>query len=359
MNPVFPSVEAMLDPAVVSDLVGRRVETVERVPIVPKGHSSTGAEFEGVRLDGEARPSLVVKSIDRATDWVSTVTLDVVDREVAVWESGLLDLLPSGVGHAVVAAARVSGGSSLLMRNLTEEFLAADEVPSGDWFMGVLGSLAAMHAAFWQDPVLDRPGPALCRLEQVLGHLAPARLPALQKAVPDHFIVELIDEGWAGLTAQVGAGLADELRSLAVDPTPVCRFLAAHPRTLVHGDVRPANVAFDGSRAALVDWARPSAGPPGMDVVYLMLMSPPSSPVAPDEAFAAYRTVLATSLGASSSWSWWDDHLDVCVTAVFAMMAAIMVHRQLNDVSVDDPAHAGITWWAERATPGLRTLRGR
>lgn len=298
----------------------------------------------------------MVKSIHRATDWVSAVTEDVVDREVAVWELGLLDSLPAGVGHAVMAAARFPGGSSLLMRNLTEEFLGSDEVPTRDWYTGVLRSLAALHGTYWQHPVLDRPGPALCGLEQLLGHLAPARLPALKRAVPGHFIIELIDEGWAGLAALVGAGMADELRALAENPAPALRVLAQYPRTLIHGDARPANVAFNGSRATLVDWARPAAGPPGIDVVYLLLMSPPSSPVPPDAAFAAYRTMLATSRGVTGSWSWWEEHVDVCVAVVFAMMAAIKVYHQGHDMSDDHPAHASITWWAERAGPGLRII---
>jgi len=340
----------------VSEALGRRVETVDRAPMVPKGHSSTEARFEGVRIDGEPTPSLVVKTVDRARDWVSVATGDVVDREVAVWEVGLLDLLPPGSGHAVVAAARFPGGSSLLMRNLAGEFLAQDEPVTRDWFTEVLRSLATMHSAFWQHPVLDRSGPALCGLEHVLGHLGPARLPELEQAVPDHFIVDLIRDGWAGLAPLVGAGLADDLRSLALDPAPVLRAVADHPRTLVHADVRPANIAVDGRGATFVDWARPTAGPPGVDLAYLLLMSPPSTPVSPEEAAATYRAALETSLGDDISSAWWDDHLDVCMTAVFAMMAAILVNYERHDASEDHPVHARIAWWAERAKPGLQII---
>ena len=108
MHRVFPTAEQMLDPAAVSDALAQPVETVDRAPMVPKGHSSTEAQFEGIRINGETTPSLVVKTIDRARDWVSVVTGDVVDREVAVWESGLLDMLPSEMGHAVVSAAPVN-----------------------------------------------------------------------------------------------------------------------------------------------------------------------------------------------------------------------------------------------------------
>lgn len=299
-----------------------------------------------------------MKTIDRARDWVSVATRDDVDRELAMWESGLLDLLPAEMGHAVVTGARFPGGSSLLMHNLAASFAVDDIAVTRDWHSGVLRSLAVMHAAFWRHPVLNDPAPALglCGLEQLMGHLGPAVVPELERAVPDHFIIGLISEGWSTLPAVVGDGLADELRSLVVDPGPVSRVLEDHPRTLVHGDVRPANVAFDGRGATLVDWARPAAGPPGIDLVYYLLMSPPSQRVSPDTVAEGYRAMLADSLGNDGSMSWWPDHLDVCFTAVFAMMAAIKVRDESRDAADDDPAHAGIHWWAERAQPGLRIL---
>ena len=345
----------MLEPAAVSDLIGQRVESVRRLPFSTKGFSSTEAQFEGVELNGEAIPSLVMKTIDRATGWVSVATRDDVDRELATWESGLLDLLPAEMGYAVVSGARFPGGSSLLMRNLVSSFITDDAV-THDWHNGVLRSLAAMHAAYCRHPVLDKPGLKLCALEQLMGHLSPAVVPDLERAVPDHFIIGLITEGWSALPALVGDGLTNELLSLAVDPGPVSRFFVGHPRTLVHGDVRPANVAFDGRRVTLVDWARPTAGPPGIDLVYYLLMAPPSQSVSPDIVADGYRSMLADSLGGDVSMSWWADHLDVCFTAVFAMMAAIQVNYELEDATDDHPAHAGIEWWAERAKPGLRIL---
>ncbi|WP_281882685.1 phosphotransferase [Agromyces rhizosphaerae] len=307
-------------------------------------------------IDGEAAPSLFLKTVDRARDWVSIATGDSVDREVAVWETGLLDMLPSGVDHAIVAAARTQRSSSLLMHDRSAEFLAEDEPITAEWVAGVLRALAAMHAAYWEHPVLGRSAGVLCDLEQVLGHLGPARLPALRQAVPGHFIIDLIDEGWSDLAGPVGSGLARDLRSLVVDPSPVVHALAGAPRTLVHADVRPANVAFDGRRTTFVDWARPTVAPPGIDLAYLLLMSQPSAVMSPDEAIADYRAMLAASLGSDGSMSWWDDHIDLCMTAVFAMMAAVLVDYETDRGSDEDPAHARIAWWAERAEPGLRLL---
>lgn len=66
--------------------------------------------FERVSVDGAEATQLVVKIIDRSRDWVAITTGDTIDREVAVWESGMLDRLPNQGGHAVISAARHPGG---------------------------------------------------------------------------------------------------------------------------------------------------------------------------------------------------------------------------------------------------------
>jgi hypothetical protein len=356
MHQPFASVEAMIAPTALSGLLGRPVASVDRSPLTPKGHSSTGATFEGVRVDGEASPSLVVKTVDRATDWVAVATGDVADREVLVWESGLLDRLPSGMGHAVVAAARFAGGSALLMRNRSDDFMADDDPLSPARHTGVLQSVASMHAAFFEDVLLERADPGLCTLETFLGHLSPARLPALRDAVPGHFIIDLIGNGWERLPELIDAGVAYDLESLSVDPSPVVRALSRYPRTLLHADVRPQNVAYDGGRATLVDWARPCAGPPGIDVVYYLVMLDESAPVSPDDSAGEYRELLQTASGADRPLSWWDDHLDICFAAVLATMVPAKVEHHTRFRSQDDPEHAGVPWWAARAMRGLRLI---
>ena len=357
MPQAFPSVEAMLEPAELSSLLGRPVETVDRAPMVPKGHSSTGARFDGVRIDGELAPSLVIKSIQRGTDWVAIVTGDRVDREVAIWESGLLDRLPDGMGYPVVAGARSTDGSSLLMHNLESQLLTDGQAISPEWNSGLLRSLASMHAAFWQHPLLVRPGPALCSLGRLLAHLGPRGVPELKQTVRGHFIIGLIEDGWTTLPALVGADLTDRLRALVVEPTEVCRALAAYPHTLLHGDVRPPNVACDAERATLIDWARPCAGPPAIDLAYYLLMLLQTAPTPPDDAAEEYLGLLRSSLGGSrSSWSWWDDQLDVCFAAVFAMMAAVIVRDEVQHRSAAELTSPGIGWWAERAERGLRVI---
>ena len=61
----------------------------------------SGATLERVRLD-DGR-SLVLKRLTPRDDLAMAATGDRVGREYLLWRSGLLDRLPAGVGHAVVA----------------------------------------------------------------------------------------------------------------------------------------------------------------------------------------------------------------------------------------------------------------
>jgi hypothetical protein len=128
-------------------------------------------------------------------------------------------------------------------------------------------------------------------------------------------------DGWARLPELVDPGIARELRALADDPTPVVRALDGYPKTLLHGDLRIANVAWDGSRAIAVDW-QPIVAPPAFELAYFVWSLWVGSPLHPDEAMAHYRDVLAEELGPGVSWSWWDDQLDICIAAVVTMMAS-------------------------------------
>ena len=354
MHQTFPSVEAMLDPGALSRLLGSNVRTVVVEPMNPKGDSSTGAGFLAVRVDDEAAPSLVVKTTRRATDWVAVATGDTTDREIASWETGLLDRLPHEMGHAVVAGARFREGSALLMRNLEHHFLADGEDVTPERLSGHLRSLAFMGAAFWKRPPLSPHQPAMCDLRRLLMHLGPAVLPLLGEAVPGHFIIDLVDEGWTTLPGLVGRELADRLRSLATEPTPAVRALTGYPQTLVHGDVRPPNAAWDGQRTTLVDWARPCLGPPALDLAYLLMMSPEGTG-APDPAVGEFNRFLRSSMGASEDWAWWEEQVDVCFAAVFAMMAAAVVRGETQRSSANRPSDR-VGWWAERAERGLRVV---
>lgn len=351
----YPSVDAMLEPSVLGGLLGRSVRSVTVAPMTTMGWSSTEARFEAVLIDGDATPAAVLKRIRWSTDWHAIATDDTRGREVAVWEAGVLDRLPPAMGHAVLAAARFEDGAALLMDDLGDHFLPDGSDVPHDRVTGVLRGMAVMHAAFWRDPPLGDLGTATCKLERLLTRISATSLAALGRVLPHNELIASFPEGWARLPTLVDPGVARDLQALADDPTPIVTALSGYPTTLLHGDLRLANVAWDGRRAIAVDW-QPTVAPPGYELVYFVRTLDAGSPFHPDEAMATYRDMLAEELAPGVSWSWWDDQIDICVTAVVAMMACAFALGEDGHDPYRQPPWANLRWWVDRAGRGLRLI---
>lgn len=350
---VHPSVEEMLHPAALAQALSRPVRSVARRLVAVKGWGSTDPVFEGVSLDGESTASLIVKHMYQSTDWEAISIGVATDRQVAIWESGVLDRLPDAIGHAVVSAARFDGGCALLMRNLDEHFLADDTDVSTECATDVLRGLAAMHATFWQDPPTADLGGGMCDLGRWLSMVSPAMLAELAQVLPGMEVVVGISGAWQQLPNLVDSGAVRDLRALADDPARAVAALSAYPTTLLHGDVRMANVAWDGTRATLVDW-KPIAGPPGIDLIYFVSMLDEFSPFHPDEAAVLYRQMLEDTVGDVGSW--WDEHLDVCFAAVLAAIAGPKAWGLERYDPQRHPEWVAMRWWADRAQRGMRII---
>ena len=89
-------------------------------------------------------------------------------------------------------------------------------------------------------------------------------------------LVERADEGWDALPTFIDPGMATALMTLADDPSPLVSALEPFPKTLVHGDFRPANAGTvddrDGDRAVLIDWGRATAAPASLGSGHVALM---------------------------------------------------------------------------------------
>ncbi len=135
-----------------------------------------------------------------------------------------------------------------------------DELPIGVVERAVV-ALADVHGTFWEDRRLASDGWSWCRpfvpaVEAGVGWLLAPALSALGRR-------------------RTGRTLPDDIRSglarYAVRRTPTMRRLDRGPRTLVHHDCHPGNLArFPDGRVVLFDWQLVRAGPWASDVGYLL-----------------------------------------------------------------------------------------
>jgi hypothetical protein len=156
---------------------------------------------------------------------------------------------PLVLDDLVTAGATISALGDELSIEVVEEALAA---------------LAHVHGTFWDDRRLASAGWSWCRsyvpaVEASVGRLLAPALSALgRRRVARRF------------PDDISAGLA----RYALRRTPTLRQLDRGPRTLLHHDCHPGNLArFPDGRVVLFDWQLVRAGPWASDVAYLLATS--------------------------------------------------------------------------------------
>jgi hypothetical protein len=344
------SLDEMLSPPALSAILDRPVQAVRREPFTTAGRSSTGATFEAVYVDGAASPTLIAKTVRRGTDWVALATGDGVDREVWTWESGLLDRLRPPAAHAVLAGARSHDSYSIVMPDLSAHLLPDEHVASPPPAQQrlVVEALAALHAEFWMDDVLDDDRYGLSSLTRLIGSCSPSTLERVRREMGTSAIVEWIGEGWDKLPQLIDPGLAGDLRALADDPRPVVAAAKRFPLTLVHTDPRPANLAVDPGAGTVyfLDWTRPAPAPPAYDLLSWVFTGDRFLVLSREQLIDRYVAALSSRLGERFSPDWWDGQLKLGYLAFVVSFAGIMAQAMPG----------ALPWWIERAMPALRAM---
>ncbi len=156
-----------------------------------------------------------------------------------------------------------------------------DEMPIGT-VEQTLATLARVHGAFWQDERLGSDGWPWCHsfvpaAEASIGWLVAPALSALGRRRAERWFPDDLRSG---------------LARYALRRTPARRRLDRGPRTLVHHDCHPGNLAqFPDGRVVLFDWQLVRAGPWASDVAYLLATS-----LSTDERRAHERRLLQSYL---------------------------------------------------------------
>lgn len=123
---VFSDVDEMLDPNVLTAIIGSDVSGIAREPIVTEGFSDNLFERVTCRNVGGDDVQLVLKRFDQS-DWIAALTSDTRFREISLLEEGWYGRLPPECQAPMLAATRGASGSSILMRDVSNALF-----PPGD-----------------------------------------------------------------------------------------------------------------------------------------------------------------------------------------------------------------------------------
>lgn len=314
-------------------------DAVERV--VLSGHvGKSGAGLERVRLaDGR---SLVVKTIAPGADVIVEATGGMPGREFLLWQSGALDTLPDGVGHAVVDAWVEGDTTVVVMRDLGDAMLTWEhrlDVEQAAWTMR---RTADLHRAF-----LGAPPEGLVPLVRLLALFAPdTARPMADRGVE---LMRLALRGWELFVDLAPAEVADPVMALLTDATPLARALAEGPTTFLHGDLATVNIAIEGDTMTLIDWAMPAAGPGPLDVARFVAGCASVVELSREQLIATYREAagpayddrsMSLSLLSGLVWLGWNKALDAA---------------EHPDPTIRARERADLRWWVDRAREALET----
>ncbi len=363
----YSDVETLLTPESLSAIEGRAVREVRTRPFVT-ADSASGSMFLAVEAEGEAgRPPgrYLVKRVSAARDWLMRATED-PGREALLFLSGALDRLGEGARHSIVAVAHdtpdlpQAAGWALLLRDVSPGLLPPRFEPIGPEAHALaLEGIAALHATYFED-AKTLALPCLCAPNRYFTALAPRTGRREMGTTP---VAARIARGWELFDGLVAPDVAEAVRALHDDPTPLCRAMASHSATLLHGDLRRANLALErdartGSPAlVLLDWQLVTTGPPATDLAWY-LADARFLPQSKEETLATYRRAFERRLGRPHDDGEWE------ATVALGLLGGLLRFGWLLAAfageSADDELRAHyrgeLGWWAERAREGSRRV---
>jgi hypothetical protein len=312
---------------------------VERAPLAAEGKS--GSELERVVLaDGS---HLVVKHVRPGRDWIGRGTHD-GGRIATLWHAGLFACIPAMVEHATVAVEPEDDGWLVIMRDVAAGLFAPGTRVSRAISRRLLEATAAMHVAF-KGPAGTLAG--LCALADLYGLFSPAVAAELRtpgaSTIPD-----LIVEGWQRFPDVVAPDVVDAVGAVHADPAAFAAALLEHPTTVVHGDLKLANLGLVGRRVVVLDWGDLTAVAPGaVDFAWYVAINAMAIDAAHDELLDDIRSAAAEEHDEAA--------LQLALLGALAQLGWDMALSATDAADGDgrERERAGLAWWSARAREAL------
>jgi aminoglycoside phosphotransferase (APT) family kinase protein len=311
-------------------------EIARREPLTHAGQSGTGLE-RIVLVNGQR---LVVKRLS-GDDWVARVTHD-NGREAALWTDGALARMPHEIEHAVLEAGREGTRTWLLMRDVSDELLPPDRRLTREESRRLLATFAAMHRRFAGERI-----DGLCSLADRITLAAPATVAGEVDGVD--YLPKMLAVGWELFAEVAPEDVAASVLGAAEDPKPLARELERGDPTLVHNDLRGANLGLRSDRAIVLDWGLAGTGPCELDFAWYLYVN--------GWRIDATREQLIDDFKRAEGDLHDPRALELSWIAQLCWHGALLAH-ELVEASDEkrERARAELAWWVERVRGALELL---
>jgi hypothetical protein len=245
---------ALPDPGAEPSLLHR---AVRRAPLPHLGKA--GSIIEQAELD-DGR-TFIVKHVSQRWGWLARVTSD-PGREAKLWREGVLDRFP-WIDPAIVDVEEAAYGSRIFMRDVSDALFPADRKLRPGLARTVMQALAAVHRACFGESM-----PYLSTVEDHVTFNSP-HISARERHGCDT-MPKLVEAGDDRLERFLPTDLAATVRRLSDDPSALADRLRAFGTTLLHGDPKLDNLGLRGGRPVIIDWGMATAGPPAVDMAWML-----------------------------------------------------------------------------------------
>ena len=329
------------------------IDAAARAPLVP-ADSATDAALERIVIhDADGRMArYVVKRLTPLGDWLARATADRHMREHQLAASELFNNLPDGVGVASLGSVLLADGrAALLMRDVAQQIPAAGNSSlTRAQLRLAMNGLARLHTHFAGMSAARTAPLGLQSLESWLTPLAPRTARREASHVPRDRFTPLILPGWRAFAALAPDAWA-LIEPLLDDPTPLANALRQLPATLVHGDTKATNLAFEGQTLSLLDWSTTTVGPGALDPAWFVCINAARLPIMQTDVLELYRAERARLGTLPANGAAWQRELALALlTSTMRLGWLKALHAQR------DGDLAEVTYWAEAALAARQWL---
>jgi hypothetical protein len=334
-----PTISGTLDLVYLNEALARAGISLRATDLVSEsltgGRTAAAVTRLQVRAaDGEAR-NFVLKVVPSVA-WREVVGSDAT--EARLWLSGTTRALPSGLRCPTIDVARHSSRA--------EWWILMDDVSSGIVPRGTFDEtkartfmrrVARMHARHWEraDALSAVP---LGGFEKSANALAALNTYVARGGEnPEPWLAQLSEDFWVPrvflpvLLNALKPEDADFYVRLCSDHPRIATALGKYPRTLCHGDLRRANIAFFGDEVALFDWEFACSGPAARDLQWHWFLQFWAYPVddarAPEERsdlLDVYFEALAAERGTAFDRAQFDESCELAWLSTFCQIGCCL-----------------------------------
>jgi thiamine kinase-like enzyme len=321
-------------------------------------HPFSNDGWSGASLTTLSRGSdrFILKRDSLARDWIAQATADGPTLREA-WFAAHGPPLPSPIRAPYLGVGMDGDEFGILMPDLTGVLFDWDAPISDGSLDRVLAGLATLHT-FPFDDALPLGGPHWCPLRDRLTLICRASLErpgAAHDAVGDRIL-----PGWDAFDREAPRAARDLINQLGERPQLLVDALAALPSTLIHGDLKLANVGIEPDGTIdLVDWQMVMVAPVAVELGWFLVSNVASLPWTPTRILERYREKAEVAEfdaeddhgGAVPNTLDWERQVDAAILVGLVLRG----WRKGADTEARLTLASGISaaddlaWWCERA----------